>query len=211
MEVFNSLINLDIELFWLLNQAHSPIFDLFFAISTNLGHALFLIPALWLLLVINPPVKSKKHAVIFLLSSLAICGIINSSIKSAVKRPRPVLYFSRQTEGETPTTNQVHVVGPAHKYRSFPSGHTNTAFAAATALILLYGAGAWFAYLGALCVAYSRVYLGVHFPFDTLVGAILAVITTILLYRIYNRWIHSFERRQIGIVSTNREVKTLKA
>lgn len=58
---------------------------------------------------------------------------------------------------------------------SFPSGHSCAAFLFATLLVLHFGALALPAYGWAMAVAMSRVYLGVHFPTDTLVGACLGV------------------------------------
>lgn len=55
---------------------------------------------------------------------------------------------------------------------SFPSGHSSAAFLFATALVLHFGAVALPACAWASAVAASRVYLGVHFPMDTVVGAI---------------------------------------
>jgi undecaprenyl-diphosphatase len=64
---------------------------------------------------------------------------------------------------------------------SFPSGHTATAFAAATVLTALVprAAPAWFALAAA--VAYSRLYVGVHFPLDVAGGIAVGVVTALLL------------------------------
>ena len=56
---------------------------------------------------------------------------------------------------------------------SFPSGHATTAFAAAVALSLLVPRWSWWALTLAAVVAYSRVYLGVHYWSDIVAGAIL--------------------------------------
>lgn len=64
------------------------------------------------------------------------------------------------------------VVQPADQF-SFPSGHTSAAFLMATLLqYLLPGAG-WILYPWACTVGMSRVLLGVHFPTDTVAGALL--------------------------------------
>ena len=64
---------------------------------------------------------------------------------------------------------------------SFPSGHTATSFAGATALSLVYPRGAPAFYLLAAAIAYSRLYVGVHFPLDVLGGIVIGVATALLL------------------------------
>lgn len=89
-------------------------------------------------------------------------------LKNGLKRNRP----------QAALQNFRSIITPSDKF-SFPSGHTSAAFMMATLLgyylpplmILLYG---W-----ATLVAFSRVVLGVHFPTDTLVGAILGISTAL--------------------------------
>jgi undecaprenyl-diphosphatase len=56
---------------------------------------------------------------------------------------------------------------------SFPSGHSSGAFLLATSLSLVYGLVALPLFLWAALVALSRILLGVHFPGDTLAGALM--------------------------------------
>jgi undecaprenyl-diphosphatase len=70
---------------------------------------------------------------------------------------------------------------------SFPSGHTATACAGATMLSFLYPRGAPFFILLAAAIAYSRLYVGVHFPLDVVGGAVIGVATALLLLAVARR------------------------
>jgi undecaprenyl-diphosphatase len=91
-------------------------------------------------------------------------------IKPMVGRERP---FTRAPA--------VRVIGGRPDDASFPSGHATLAFAAAVVLAET-GSAAWF-FLAA-AIAYSRVYLGVHYPLDILGGAVLGLICGSIVVRV---------------------------
>jgi len=64
---------------------------------------------------------------------------------------------------------------------SFPSGHSATAAAGALTLSVLYPAFAPVLVVAAFLVVLSRVYLGVHFPFDVFAGVAIGTVTAIVV------------------------------
>jgi membrane-associated phospholipid phosphatase len=99
------------------------------------------------------------------------------AIKNLVRRPRPYTRLTMEKHADASSW-------------SFPSGHTSTAFAAATALTLEYPRWqvAVPAFLFASASGYSRMRLGVHYPSDVLVGAALGIGTGFLVHRISQHW-----------------------
>lgn len=73
---------------------------------------------------------------------------------------------------------------PSDKF-SFPSGHTSAAFFVACALSFAYPPLAWILYPWAICVGSARVVLGVHFPTDTIAGALMGHTICLLLLNVF--------------------------
>ena len=83
-------------------------------------------------------------------------------MKNSLKRKRPA---------QALPNFKSHII--ASDEFSFPSGHTSAAFLFVTLLALHFGPLMLLLYPWSMAVAMSRVYLGVHFPTDTVMGAIL--------------------------------------
>ncbi len=96
--------------------------------------------------------------------SFGIAAGIVAGVKDAVDRARPAV---------ADPTFETLIATPSSP--SFPSGHAATAFAAAVAIGVLCPRLRWPLVGLAVFVAFSRVYLGVHYWLDVLVGSLLGV------------------------------------
>ncbi len=107
--------------------------------------------------------RRMRENALYVASSTAISYGLTELLKLIVKRPRPYMQNIR--------------IVPVYRAMgtSFPSGHTSSTIATATALSMAYPK--WYviapAFLWAGSVSYSRMYLGVHYPTDVSGGALL--------------------------------------
>ncbi len=160
-----NLLLLDNQLFVFINHLpHNIIFDSVFLFFSGVGTYGLLWIGVMMVLFIWEEVKDKKGfmALILALSgSILISGLI---LKNIAKRPRPQ-FVIRETI----------VIGDSRETYSFPSTHSVIAFAAAYILAKEHKKWAKFYYLLAFLIAFSRIYLGKHYPGDVVMGAMIGV------------------------------------
>lgn len=163
----------------------------FFRVVTHLGEAqLYLIPAglLWVGLMVAA-MRGKAEAArerwrrlsftpAFLFLSIALSGLVSNAIKISLGRMRPRYLFESGAYGFEPFNTQWAM-------NSFPSGHSQAAFAAMTALMVIFPRYDVFWVAIAVLVAMSRVVITVHYLSDAVAGSYLAVMVTILLARAF--------------------------
>ena len=119
--------------------------------------------------------KDKKLAYdgLTLVSAELVNSILTTTMKLNIKRERPFSAY--------PNDITKHTSGGSY---SFPSGHTSLAFTVATSLSLTYPK--WYvilpSYTWASSIAYSRMYLGVHYPTDVLMGATVGTVSSMLTH-----------------------------
>jgi undecaprenyl-diphosphatase len=143
----------------------------------ELGWA-FLVVALVVALVLRRP-----QVFLLTLGADLVADLLANGIKAAVDRERPHL---RHPLVKLPTDP------------SFPSGHASVSFACAVMLALTVPKLAAPTLVLATAIAYSRLYLGVHYPLDVLAGAALGAAVAIALRQLAERRLRSRTPPQPG-------------
>lgn len=128
-----------------------------------------------------------------LLLSLAVGLAVAIADQTCASLLRPLAERLRPANLDNPLSAMVHIVdGYRGGQYGFPSCHAANTFvlAAAVAILLRRRGVVAFVYAWALVTCYSRIYLGVHYPGDILVGAIVgtaAALLCVLVVRHYTR------------------------
>ncbi len=174
-----------------LQSVANPLLNLFFVIVTNLGSEIF-----YVIIVVIIFAALDKKVGIRLALYLLITGLIVGMIKGFVSWMRP--YQAHP--------DKVEAIASADGY-SFPSGHAQSSGAFWTGSSLqarnlkrewttvILGVSVLMIFL----VGLSRVYLGVHYPGDVVVGWLIGIVVTILLYK--------YERQVMAVITARLSFK----
>ena len=121
--------------------------------------------------------KTRRTGAVLALALLLEFIVCNGVLKPLIARARPC-----------DLNSAVQLLIPRPGDDSFPSGHTGISFAAVGALRAA-GSRLWVpAFVLALLIAFSRLYLYVHWPSDVLAGALLGVLLGFAAERLVRLW-----------------------
>lgn len=183
--MLETILNFDRNLFLMINNGWSnPINDILFATLTLLGLTYVALPVAGITIYIFDR-KNFRKGLALLISSALVGGLLVHLLKELVDRPRPLTDMAGLIR-----EGKVHINVIYHPLReaSFPSGHSQTIFTAATILCYTYGKYIWVLFLIASLSAISRVYVGAHYPLDVLAGGTIGIILSILMVFIFKRY-----------------------
>ena len=145
----------------------------FRSVTNSAGPLAIGFPVLLLVIGLIKKDTIKQQNSFYIGASVLSSAIISNILKYSIDRPRPFVtywFIEKVTGGASP---------------SFPSGHSSDAFALATAVSLTWSK--WYiiipSYAWAGAVAYSRMDLGVHYPSDVLVGAVIGAGSAYMCYK----------------------------
>lgn len=166
---------------FIYNNMHGYILDRLMVIVTSLGNMGLIWLAISAVLICMP--KYRRAGILTICSILLSTALGEGLIKHLVERPRPFL--------AVPTISML--IDKPLTY-SFPSGHTATAFAAAGILSGMLKKYRVYFFLLAALIAFSRMYLYVHYPTDIIAGIILGIICSKVVIRLSD--IYDQKKRQ---------------
>ena len=162
-------MNFDIQIFQLINNlaGQNIIIDNFFIFITIFGNILLFLVVL--------STKNKKLIVKSIIAYIAIRAI-DLGINLIYYRPRPFV------------VQEVNLLISKGATASFPSGHAMTAFLFAQLLYFYNKKYGVYVFILAFLVAFSRIFVGVHYPLDTLAGIVLGIGTAFIAEHIFKKY-----------------------
>lgn len=185
-------INQNIYFFYLINSGmENSFFNFIMPLITNFG-GFFGWAAICLLIYIFGGKLGREVAILGFVA-LVFSNVLVILLKIVVAQPRPFMALPN-----------VDLLAP-ESGSSFPSGHTASSFAAATIIGLKYhqktkGKKYWLIYpllLFALIVGFSRIYVGVHYPYDVIFGGVIGVVCGLIILRYEDKVLYSKISRKI--------------
>lgn len=177
--------NLDITLLKKINLERNTALDPTFKLITNSVSPIGIATPLVVTTIgLIQKDKSLQNKGVYIGATLLTSAVITTTLKYTVHRDRPFVTY--------PEIEQLTSAGSP----SFPSGHTSEAFATATSLSLAFPK--WYviapSFLWASAAGYSRMHLGVHYPSDVLVGAIIGSGSAWLCHELNEKWLEKKEK-----------------
>ncbi|MEG0075662.1 MAG: phosphatase PAP2 family protein [Eubacterium sp.] len=150
-------------LLWIQTHLRCDLLDFIFKTFTTLGDAGLIWILLAFILIIRK--ETRYTGLIMALSLILSVLVADIGIKNLVNRPRPFIVYPFDL-----------IITPPHG-TSFPSGHSASSFAAAWSYMLTHKNKIRYFWVAlASTIAFSRLYLFVHFPTDVLMGLAIGIL-----------------------------------
>jgi undecaprenyl-diphosphatase len=167
------------RLFLFVNHATSPFLDAVMPVVTRLGDPRFVYLYLGLLLLSRLAGRNSvpgRYPAVYIIAAI-LSLVTENLLKDYFHVPRPPVAIG---------PDKVRLLGHLSHSFSLPSGHA--VFSFMTATVIGYGRGVgWKLFLlpSAMLVAWSRIYLGVHYPLDVLSGAVVGIVYGLVCWKAY--------------------------
>lgn len=172
-------MNINIDAFYLINNGlANPFFDKIMPPLCDCGGFVTLLCICIIALIILKYLKKERYFEIakMCLFALVLAGIITACLKLLFHSPRPFTVLDHVRQLVVPT-----------EPNSFPSGHSAASMSVITVLVSEFRShkiAVIILIAFAVLVAFSRVYVGVHYPLDVIVGATVGIISGVVVLKV---------------------------
>lgn len=168
---------------WIAKHVQSDFMDQFMPLVSKMGDKGIAWILLALILLLIPKERPRGLQILLALGFSAVfCNLL---LKNLVGRVRPFDLVSG-----------IELLVSAPLDYSFPSGHTSAAFAAATVMMMNRWHFRYYLLGFAVLMAFSRLYLYVHYLTDILGGVVLGVVAGVLAVKCYDLIVEGLQKRR---------------
>ena len=166
MDIIHSIDNNVLS--FIQEHLKNSVMDTIMPVITSLGNS----GIVWIVIaaILSSMKKYRKYGVMLALALIITLVIGNITLKPLIARTRPF---------DANNLKDILLIKAPKDY-SFPSGHTMASFAAATVLIYMNRKVGIVAMVLAVLIAFSRLYLYVHYPSDVFAGMIFGILSAII-------------------------------
>ena len=170
----------------------NPVMDFIMKIITGSGDAgIIWIVAALLCLIFK---KTRKAGMCMAIALILVLLISNLTLKPIIARPRPFIL-----------REEIELIISAPSGYSFPSGHTASSFAAAVGLFIYHKRLGIAALVWATLVAFSRLYMYVHYPTDILAGIVMGILCAVIGMLLVNKIYEPLSDRLNALIKKKQE------
>jgi undecaprenyl-diphosphatase len=160
------LYNLDVSILYFINHTLSnPFFDKLFPFLTEVKNWYIAYVILFLIIILKGGRIGRIAAIGMILLVISTDQFSSFFLKNMIGRIRPCNVF-----------NDLNILVTCTNSYSFPSSHAVNNFGAAIFFTMIFPKYKWYFFTVAVLMAFSRPYVGVHYPSDVLGGAIIGLI-----------------------------------
>lgn len=167
MNILENLVSYDRSIFLYINHdITNPVFDFVFPLLRDFTYIF------WFALIVYFWTQKEKKLAMLMTAGIIAGALFTFPLKFLIDRTRPY-----------ETIDSTRLLTPTEYDPSFPSGHSEMSFLAATIVSRFHPEYSKYLYAFSFIVALSRIYVGVHYPADTIAGMIIGVIMGILVLK----------------------------
>jgi undecaprenyl-diphosphatase len=177
--MLNKILQWDREAFVYLNSLGIEQYDLFWSTVTKFPPWI----PLFVLIISLFFIKFSKREALFMILTLLVMVLFVSTLtdltKNVVARLRP--------NNDEEINTLIRILKSPSGF-SFFSGHASSSFSVITFVVLFlrhHFKWVYLFYIWPILFAISRIYVGVHFPVDLIVGALVGILSAWLFYKLY--------------------------